>query len=356
MFSLLSIPLLLLIIRWLYREIGKKRFVSKWRCEKPPVRPAKWPLGADFIVEGLQAIDGQRFLEHNHDHFEQFGDTFENKFLGIDTVVTRDPRNIRAILATQFKDFDHGQQRYRTFSTLLGDGIFTLDGSGWSHGRSELRPHFNSRSYSSLQFLEPHVTTLLDKVVEGSHQPIDLQPLFFSLTLDTSTQFLFGKSVCSLETKEDVGFGKAFNFALKKLFQRVQVGPFYSLIDPIKFQKSCNEVRSYVLDAVHQAAESVQKDVEQGLGPQSHSSLLEDMLIEKHLSKEEIGDQLINLLVAGRDTTASLLSNLCFELARNPRIFAELQEEVSRVCGQDTPSMERFSEMRYMKCVINEGV
>jgi cytochrome P450 len=32
--------------------------------------------------------------------------------------------------------------RHREFYPLLGDGIFTLDGAGWSHARALLRPQF----------------------------------------------------------------------------------------------------------------------------------------------------------------------------------------------------------------------
>lgn len=47
---------------------------------------------------------------------------------------TTDPENIKAILATNFKDFGLGK-RLETFGPLLGKGIFTSDGPAWEHSR-----------------------------------------------------------------------------------------------------------------------------------------------------------------------------------------------------------------------------
>ena len=357
----LSVVLSVSLLRRILGYINKRRLVRKKRCRTPPTRPAKWLLGTDFVVEGVQAIDDQRFLEHNHRHFDQFGDTFENKFLGINSIVTRDPVNVQAILATQFKDFDHGLQRYKAFSPLLGDGIFTLDGSRWSHGRTHLRPHFSQKNFRNLDFLEPHVSTLIRRVLTGNSKGVDLQPLFFNLTLDTSTQFLFGKSVRSLESGSNDGsktFGSAFNFALKKIFQRVQLGPFYGIVDPFRFQKSCEQVRKYALRIVKDAAKSLKHErvPKSSAENESESScLLEDLLLQDHLSQAEIGDQLIKLLVAARDTTASALSNLWFELARNPEVLERAQKEIRDICGEAIPDLEIINKMKYLRCVINEG-
>jgi cytochrome P450 len=69
------------------------------------------------------------------------GTTFEQTVLGVSSIVTVDPENVKALLATQFNDFALGL-RHDTFYPLLGDGIFTLDGPGWSHSRAMLRPQF----------------------------------------------------------------------------------------------------------------------------------------------------------------------------------------------------------------------
>lgn len=65
--------------------------------------------------------------------FEELGyrTTWHQQILGNWHHVTVDPKNIQALLATQFKDFELGPIRRGSFAPLTGDGIFTLDGKPW---------------------------------------------------------------------------------------------------------------------------------------------------------------------------------------------------------------------------------
>ena len=67
-------------------------------------------------------------------------------------------------------------------------------------------------------------------------------------------------------------------------------------------------------------------------------------------------DQLIALLLAGRDTTASSLSWTFLELARNPHVVQKLKAEISEVVGDDgtPPSYQQIKDMRYLTHTINE--
>lgn len=49
--------------------------------------------------------------------------TFANTVLGVESIFTNDPKNVQAVLATQFKDFGLGHLRNSGFSQLLGNGV-----------------------------------------------------------------------------------------------------------------------------------------------------------------------------------------------------------------------------------------
>lgn len=68
-----------------------------------------------------------------------------------------------------------------------------------------------------------------------------------------------------------------------------------------------------------------------------------------------IRDQIVAVLLAGRDTTASTLSFAVYELARNPDMVAKLRAEILQTVGRDrTPSYEHLKNMPYLKAVLNE--
>lgn len=57
--------------------------------------------------------------------------TWVQSLFATENIVTCEPRNIQAVLATQFNDFEIGEQRAGEFGPLLGHGIFTTDGKAW---------------------------------------------------------------------------------------------------------------------------------------------------------------------------------------------------------------------------------
>ena len=63
---------------------------------------------------------------------------------------------------------------------------------------------------------------------------------------------------------------------------------------------------------------------------------------------------MLNVLLAGRDTTASLLGNIWFTLARRPDIWAKLRKEVQDTLHGQRPTFEQLKEMKYLRAIINE--
>jgi len=72
--------------------------------------------------------------------------------------------------------------------------------------------------------------------------------------------------------------------------------------------------------------------------------------------KRRLRDELLNVLLAGRDTTASLLSNMWFMVARRPEIFEKLRREVQETLNGKLPTYEQLRNMKYMKYCMNESL
>lgn len=69
-------------------------------------------------------------------------------------------------------------------------------------------------------------------------------------------------------------------------------------------------------------------------------------------------DQLVAVLLAGRDTTAGTLSFCTFELSRHPEVVAKLRQEIEERVGVGAdakiPTYADLKEMKYLNAVINE--
>jgi cytochrome P450 len=61
-----------------------------------------------------------------------------------------------------------------------------------------------------------------------------------------------------------------------------------------------------------------------------------------------IRDQLLNILLAGRDTTACLLTFVTYVMAMYPDIARKMRQEVLQHCGHTgIPNFENIKSMRY---------
>lgn len=67
-------------------------------------------------------------------------------------------------------------------------------------------------------------------------------------------------------------------------------------------------------------------------------------------------DQLVSLLLAGRDTTASSLSWLFLELSKNPKVVEKLRAEIVEFLGNSRrpPTYQQIKDMKYLTYTINE--
>lgn len=79
-----------------------------------------------------------------------------------------------------------------------------------------------------------------------------------------------------------------------------------------------------------------------------------DELLSVTEDRTAIRSELLNILLAGRDTTASLLSNIFFELPRHPEILARLRREITEFVGDESPNYQQLKNMKYLKAIINE--
>lgn len=135
------------------------------------------------------------------------------------------------MLSTSFNDWSLGQRRREVFVPIFGEGIFTRDGAEWQHSRALIRPNFKHQRVYDLNMLETHFQRLFILVSNVGGSPVDLQELFFRLTMDISTEFLFGKSTDTLIPEMETGlardFVKGFTYATSSKFLRINLPVLY---------------------------------------------------------------------------------------------------------------------------------
>jgi cytochrome P450 len=227
-----------------------------------------------------------------------------------------------------------------------------------------LRPQFARQQVADLSLEENHLQDMFKHLPTkaGWTDRVDLSPLFFRLTLDSATEFLFGQSVqsqisslpgYSAEKPRQAGqdldwtsFGRAFDSGTMTVGVRGRLNEMYWLYFPRHFQDSIREVHKFADYYVNLALTTdlsalSESQLEKGQKREKYIFLKE--LVQQTRDPVELRSQLLNILLAGRDTTAGLLGWTFFLLVRHPRVFAKLRETILDQFG----SYERPKEVSF---------
>ncbi|KAH8662318.1 cytochrome P450 [Xylariales sp. PMI_506] len=267
-------------------------------------------------------------------------------------IMTRDPEHIKTVLTSKFASFGKGERFHQLWSPFLGDSIFTTDGSLWHDSRSLIRPMFIKDRVSDLEIFEKWMSGLMAKL-PPSGQEVDIMDLFYRMTLDVTTDFLLGGSVNSLGNPRNE-FSQAFSDVQSVQMLLTVLGPLQGFVPKGKYNRGIKVIDRFVMPYIEAALALPQDELEK-LGNSDKSFTFLHSIARYTRDPRVLRDQIVAVLLAGRDTTAATLSWAVYELSRYPEKYRRLRNEVLDTVGREnTPTYADLKNMMYLRHVINE--
>ncbi|KAI0020966.1 cytochrome P450 [Xylariomycetidae sp. FL0641] len=321
-------------------------------------------IGLSFLLETIRRAKKNEYMLLNLERFRSIGTTFVNKRLLFESVSTIDPENVQAVLSTHFDAFRMPEIRVQALSPLFGDGIFVNDGAKWAHARGQLRPLFSKRNLQPLlAIVEGHFGAMLQHMPGRHHETVDLGRLVYDLTLDVATEFLVGRSTHTLDpgraSHAEARFLADYLACCEEAVGTLQMGPLYQCKLRLRTRAARDRAWAYIDRYV---------DAALALRDQKPDAEAEDAHLGGYCFLRELAratddrallrTQILNVLLASRDTTAAHLGNFFFSMARHPGAYARLRAEVLEVVGPAgvLPTEEHFRRMPWLRWCINESL
>ncbi|EZG04409.1 hypothetical protein H106_05341 [Trichophyton rubrum CBS 735.88] len=343
---------------YVHTALARRRAAKEHGCKAAPAYPDFDPIfGLGLVFEAIKSNKHDTFLEDVRNRYLKYGNTFTSKLTGLPIITTCEPENVKTVLAIKFNDYQLPPRRKAGFRELFGNGVFTNDGSDWEHSRAMLRPNFSRSQIADLNMFERHVRELIELIpTDGS--TVDLQSLFFGMTLDSATEFLFGESASTLSghrstaPKGDI-FGQSFDYCTGYIGKRFRFG-LPSIWGNKKYRQGVKDVHTFADHYVRKGIERYNSREKLGDVPdESGRYVFLDELVKETQDPLVLRSELMNILLAGRDTTASLLSVLWNTLSKRQDVWEKLQAEVQTLDGR-APSFEEIKNMKYLRFTLNE--
>ncbi|EFR05170.1 hypothetical protein MGYG_08184 [Nannizzia gypsea CBS 118893] len=277
---------------------------------------------------------------------------------GLQVFSTCEPENVKTVFGCQVQRLPSCRCAAKPgFRELFGNGVFTNDGGDWEHSRAMLRPNFARSQIADLNMFERHVRELIE-LIPTNGSTVDLQPLFFGMTLDSATEFLFGESASTLSghrstaPKGDI-FGQSFDFCTGYIGKRFRFG-LPSSWRSKEYKQGVKDVHTFADHYVKKGIERYNSREKTGeIADESGRYVFLDELVKETQDPMMLRSELMNILLAGRDTTASLLSVLWNTISKRQDVWEKLQAEVQTLNGR-APSFEEIKNMKYLRFTLNE--
>jgi cytochrome P450 len=283
------------------------------------------------------------------------------------------PADVEYVMKTKFDNFVYKGFRDPQFDDLFGSGIFNADGAHWLVQRKLAAREFSAerfRGYMAGVFVKD--AAKLVGIIEGPgagpgaqwSSEFNASKWLMRLTMDAFSQISFGVDIGGLDGKP-CEFADAFDVCQAQIFQRMVVlRPFWRAMRALNvgpeaaYARALTVVNAFAYDLIDGVID--RNDLAKSQGREAKDDLMSRLI---PVAQEEAGgaidrklvrDMCLNLLIAGRDTTAAALQWLLYELTRNPAVDAELHEELEAALGDAAPNFDNCAGLEFAQAVVWE--
>jgi cytochrome P450 len=246
-------------------------------------------------------------LEWMGRHFRSFGDIYKASIYGTSAYVIRDLEFAHRVLVENWQNYAKGQA-IRRVALLLGNGLMVSKGDLWKRQRRMIQPTFNHESLErSTQLITSVNTELLKKwqLAAERNESVNVTRDVSSMALEVVLRFILGDDyelvgshfdLLSHEPVRNIEFACSFR-ALGKM-----------ILPVIDRRRKDSVTAPDALGMMMQARD-----------PQSGQPMPDGQLI----------DEILTMIVAGHETTASTLNWAWYLLSQHPEVEQKLSNELN---------------------------
>ena len=255
------------------------------------------------------------------------------------TYVIHHPDDVKRVLVSNHRNYTKGVGLDRV-KILLGKGLMTSEGELWTRQRYMMQPFFHRRVITQFaQVIGTANSELLERweALARRGEPVNLTDEMSSLTLEVVLRAIFGRDLERMS--RELG-GNPFDVVTKEQGRDLQFA--------FKFRSLAKLVAGLI--------ERRRRE------PQEHFDYVAMLMGARDkdsgqpMSERQLIDEILTLVVAGHETTASGLNWTWYLLSQHPDAEARLHAELATVADEPTPSLPDMERLAYTQQVINEAL
>ena len=295
-------------------------------------------------------------------------------------IVVADAELIKDVLVRRFSHFMDRRQGFQP--KYVAKFLTALCGSEWKHTRSIMSPTFTSgKMKAMLHLMNDCLEPMMNRIRKSNGKDMDMKNLFGCFTMD-----VIAKCAFAVDTNTHDDENHPFVLNAKKFFTFPPLRLFIAIMTPKVLRKMFNisamdnSAVEYMADLGHHMIDERRKKGikagnrsyndflqlmleagrEQVPQPEEQSdendNVLENNSERKTLTDEEIIGNVMLILLAGYETTASLLTFASHALALHPEMQTTIRDEIeaAKLKNNGILDYDTLMSLTYLNAFINE--
>ncbi|MFB7122065.1 cytochrome P450 [Kitasatospora sp. NPDC056273] len=263
------------------------------------------------------------------------------------------PEHAKHVLADNAANYHKGIGLVQA-RRALGNGLLTSEGELWRKQRRQIQPAFqHKRIARQAGVVAEEAVKLVGRL--RAHEgggPVDVVHEVTALTLG-----VLGRTLLDVDLGAFEAVGHDFEAVQDQaMFDMVTMGAVPSwvpLAKQLRFRRARQDLQRVVDRLV---ADRTARDGGRSTGDDALSRLITATAEEPdpRVGRQRMRDELVTLLLAGHETTASTLGWTFHLIDRHPEVRERLHAEAVEVLGDRLPEFEDLHRLRYTSRVVDE--
>jgi len=272
------------------------------------------------------------------------------------------PDYINQVLKTNAKNYRKGKT-FEPLKVILGNGLVNSEGEVWKNSRRIVGNEFNTKAITRFSHLMIDETKNMihswREVIKENSQPIeiDINKEMMTLTYKIIGESLFGRLLGEKASIIQNSLGTATDITIKRIMTGISAPSFLPTPDNLTMSRINKEFEDIVYQIMDKEQLIEAKENKQSNGVNVLSKLLKANKNEgkKALSRQQMRDEVMTLMLAGHETTSNFITWAIYLLSQSPEKEKMLVEELNNF-QSDILSYDNFNETPYLDAVLIESM
>lgn len=282
----------------------------------------------------------------------EYGDILPSRLGWTPILVINNPNYIEEVFCQQHRAFmKKGHFLRNNSKLLLGNGLFLSEGQLYTQQRKLAQPAFHKQMINDYgKVMVEETKRVINTWQDGQER--DVYQEFVGITMSIISKTMLGTELDAVAANQvTAALDATMNRLVKRRNALFLVPNWLPTPSHLRYLKAVQQLDRIIYDIIDGHCKS-----EANPGTFLDLLLYAQQQESSEITLQQLRDEIINIFLAGHETTAIALTWISFLLSQHPAVETKLIEELQTVLDGRTPTVADLPQLDYTQAIALEAL